>query len=233
MINDESVLAIIPARGGSRSVARKNLRVVGAKPLIAWTIEVAKQSRFIDRLVVSSEDPDILDAAKAYGCDAPFVRPAELARDDTPGIEPILHALSVLPSFDWVVMLQPTSPLRTLEDIDGCIEMCVSQKQNAAVSVTVAAEHPYWMFRMDAKGFLDPLLGDADIPFRRQELPEVLVLNGAVYVARSDWLKQKRTFLTTETLGYLMPRERSLDIDSEADLTAAAAFLEAWRPGSK
>ncbi len=225
MINDESVLAIMPARGGSRSVARKNLRIVGGKPLLAWTIEVAKQSRFIDRLVVSSEDPDILDAAKAYGCDAPFVRPADLARDDTPGIEPILHAISVLPSFDWVVMLQPTSPLRVASDVDTCIELCASHSANAAVSVTEATENPYWMFRVGPDGFLQPVIDNADIPFRRQELPEVLLLNGAVYVARCEWLKQSRSFLTAETLGYRMPLERSLDIDTEFDLAQADNLL--------
>jgi N-acylneuraminate cytidylyltransferase len=229
MINDESVLAIIPARGGSRSVVRKNLRVVGGKPLLDWAIEAAKESRLIDRLVLSSDDPEIVATAKEYGCDAPFVRPAELARDDTPGIEPIMHAMSMLPSFDWVVMLQPTSPLRTASDIDTCIELCASRRANALVSVTEATENPQWMFRCDPDGFLQPIIDNAEIPFRRQDLPEVLLLNGAVYVARCEWLKQSRSFLTAETLGYRMPLERSLDIDTEFDLTQADKLLTRCR----
>ena len=225
MINNETVLAIIPARGGSKAIPGKNLQMVAGKPLLVWTIEAAGQSRYIDRMVLSSDDEKIIETAEANGCDVPFVRPDALARDDTPGVEPILHAISMLPAFDWVVMLQPTSPLRTSADIDGCIEFCVNQGGNAAVSVTTASENPYWMFTLDPKRVLRPIMAVDEVPPRRQELPEVLILNGAVYVARSQWLEQSGSYLTKETLGYRMPVERSLDIDGERDLREADQVL--------
>jgi N-acylneuraminate cytidylyltransferase len=229
MINNETVLAIIPARGGSKAIPGKNLQPVAGKPLLAWTIEAASQSRYIDRTILSSNDLAIIETARANGCEAPFVRPDELARDDTPGVEPILHALSMLPPFDWVVMLQPTSPLRLASDIDGCIEFCVKQGGNAAVSVTTASENPYWMFTLDSHQLLEPVMPVDEVPPRRQDLPEVMVLNGAVYIARSQWLKQSRIFLTRETLGYRMPEERSLDIDVEQDLREADRALRLRR----
>lgn len=121
------ILAIIPARGGSKGVPRKNIRDLAGKPLIAWTIEEAKKSKYITRLILSSEDEEIIEAAKKYGCEVPFVRPIELAQDNTPGIEPVLHAIEKCPGYDYVLLLQPTSPLRTVEDIDGCIEFLLNK----------------------------------------------------------------------------------------------------------
>ena len=113
MINGKKVLAIVPARGGSKSLSGKNIKLLAGKPLIAWTIDEAKRSEYIDRLILSSDDEDIINVARsACDCDVPFVRPKELAQDDTPGIEPILHAINEIPGFDLVVKLQPTSPLR-------------------------------------------------------------------------------------------------------------------------
>jgi CMP-N,N'-diacetyllegionaminic acid synthase len=129
MIGERKVLGLIPARGGSKGVARKNIREVRGKPLIAWTIEEARRSIYLDRLVLSSEDTEIMEIARSFGCEVPFRRPEELAADDTPGIDPVLHALRELPGFDYVALLQPTSPLRTAEDIDGCIERCVAKRR--------------------------------------------------------------------------------------------------------
>lgn len=217
MIGGLKVLAVIPARGGSKGVPRKNLRLAGGKPLIAWTIEAARESRYIDRLVVSSDDLEIMETAQAWGCEAPFRRPAEIAQDETPGVEPVLHALQLLPGFGVVVLLQPTSPLRNADDIDGCIELCVTSKANACVSVSEAEQSPYWMYSLSSAGRMRPLI-EAPPVARRQDLPPAHVLNGAVYVAGCDWLRERRTFVTEETLGFLMPRERSLDIDTELDL---------------
>lgn len=218
MIKGKSVLAIIPARGGSKGVPRKNIRTVAGKPLIAWTIEEAKKSRYIDRLILSSEDPEIIRVAGEWGCDVPFVRPAELAQDDTPGIEPVLHALTLLPDYDYVVLLQPTSPLRTVEDIDGAVELCLSKAVKACVSVVEPTKSPYWMFKLDREGHMYPLIDTGELASRRQDLPKVFALNGAVYVAECEWLKEKRTFLAEGTLAYEMLAERSADVDSEADL---------------
>ncbi len=226
MFDGKSILAIIPARGGSKGVPRKNIREVGGKPLIAWTIEEAKKAKYIDRLILSSEDDEIIAVAKGWGCEVPFIRPAELARDDTPGIEPVLHAIEALPEmYDYAVLLQPTSPLRTAADIDGCVAHCIQRGAPACVSVTEPEHNPYWMFTIGEAGRLKPFAATEPLVPRRQDLPTVYVLNGAVYVARREWLKEKRSFIAEETLAYVMDQKRSLDIDSEHDLAVCACLI--------
>lgn len=217
MIENKTVLAIIPARGGSKGVPRKNIRDLAGKPLIAWTIEEAKKSKYIDRLILSSEDDEIISVAKQYGCEVPFKRPAYLAADDTPGIEPILHAVNNLPDYDFVLLLQPTSPLRVVEDIDGCIEYLFQNEAPACVSVTEPEKSPFWMYTINQKGLMKPLIQQESLVGRRQDLPLVYALNGAVYVAESDWLKENKSFLTEETIAFIMPKQRSFDIDTEMD----------------
>lgn len=218
MIDGKRVLAIIPARGGSKGVPRKNIREVAGKPLIAWTIEEAKKSKYIDRLILSSEDAEIIRVGQSWGCEAPFVRPEALAQDDTPGIDPVLHAMELLPEYDLVVLLQTTSPLRSVADIDGCIALCITKNAPASVSVTEAEQSPYWMFRVNGDGRMQPLIEGGPAYARRQDLPVAYVLNGAIYVAQRNWLAEHKTFVTQETLGYVMPQDRSLDIDTELDL---------------
>lgn len=224
MIGNKSVLAIIPARGGSKGVPRKNIREVAGKPLIAWTIEEAKKSGFIDRIVVSTDDQEIADIAVQWGGEVPFMRPVDLARDDTPGIAPVIHMLTTIqPEYDLTVLLQPTSPLRTVEDIDGAIALMVNRNAKACVSVVEPDKSPYWMYSLDSFGKLLPLL-DGDYA-RRQDIPVVYALNGAVYVAESKWLVMMQTFVTDETVAYIMSKERSIDIDTNIDLMLANELL--------
>lgn len=228
MIAGQSVLAVIPARGGSKGVPRKNIHPVAGRPLIAWTVAAARASRYVDRLVLSSDDDDIIAVARAAGCETPFKRPADLARDDSPGIAPVLHALGELPGYSFVVLLQPTSPLRLACDIDGCLEKAVDSGAPACVSVRAAVDHPYWTYRFVADGRLRAFAADPGGAIaRRQDLPPAFVLNGAVYVARADWLLEHRSFLTDVTVGFEMPQDRSLDIDTLADLEAAEHALRA------
>lgn len=225
MINGKSILAIIPARGDSKGVPRKNIRELAGKPLIAWTIEEAKKSKYIDRLIVSSEDQEIIQVAKSWGCEVPFVRPKELALDDTPGSQVIIHALHMLSKHDYVLVLQPTSPLRTVEDIDGCIQFCEERRAVSCVSVTEPDKSPYWMFVLDSVGRMRPLLVQDRLITRRQGLPTVYALNGAIYMAQWDWFLENETFIHEQTLAYIMPRERSLDIDTEFDFELATMRL--------
>jgi len=197
-------------------VPGKNIRLVGGKPLIAWTIEAAKSSKFLDHVVLTSDDPEILAAAQNYNCDAPFVRDSHLAGDTTPTIDVVLDALDRCPGYEWVVLLQPTSPLRTTQDIDQAVEHCIAYNAPSCVSVCSAQESPYWMFTLNQDKNLTPLLPNAAVT-RRQDLPSVYTLNGAIYVAMTEWLRQQRTFLTPDTVAYVMPVERSLDIDTESD----------------
>lgn len=217
MVSDLKVLALIPARGGSKGVPRKNIRPLCGKPLLLWSLEAARASRYLDRVVLSSEDPEIVETARQAGLEVPFLRPPELARDDTPGVEPVLHALDLLPGYDLVVLLQPTSPFRSGGDIDRCIERLVESGAPCAVSVTRPEKSPYWMYTMGPESRLAPLLPTPEGFSRRQDLPEVYALNGAVYVARTEWLRATRSFLTPETVGCVMTREHSVDIDSEED----------------
>lgn len=225
MIEGNRVLAVIPARGGSKGVPRKNLRMVGGRPLIAWTIAQALAAPSLDRVIVSSEDEEILAVARTWGAETPFVRPQALSADTTPGVDPVLHALEALPGHDYVVLLQPTSPLRSAADIEGCLEHLHACAAPCCVSVSMAAHSPYWMFWMAPSSRLHPVL-DGPAPLRRQDLPPAYALNGAVYAARTSWLQQHRSFLSTDTVGYLMPAERSLDIDTEEDFQQAQVRLE-------
>lgn len=226
MYKGKKILAIIPARGGSKGVPRKNIKILAGKPLIAWTIEEAKKSKFIDMCIVSTEDEEIKSVAEAWGGNVPFMRPAELAQDDTPGIEPVLHAIKMLPGYNFVVLLQATSPLRTVEDIDGAISYCLDRDCESCVSVTEAEHSPYWMYRMDEQSCLRPILKIAkEENYQRQKLPKVYQLNGAVYVASIAFLQREREFIGEETLGYVMPQERSYDIDTMMDFEVTELLL--------
>jgi len=226
VIDGASVVGVIPARGGSKVVPRKNVRDAGGRPLLAWTIDAARGSRYLDRTILSSDDAEIIAVARAHGCDAPFVRAGHLAGDDTSTLEVVLDALERCPGYPWVVVLQPTSPLRTARDIDAAIDRCVEARAPACVSVCLAHESPYWMYSLGDRGHLKPLLPDTGLT-RRQDLPPVYHLNGAVYVARTDWLARERTFVSAETVGYEMPIDRSLDVDTERDFLLLDALLRA------
>jgi CMP-N,N'-diacetyllegionaminic acid synthase len=225
LIGNERVLAVIPARGGSKGVPGKNIREAGGKPLIAWAIDAARGVERIDRAIVSSDDAAIIAAARKLGADVPFVREARLASDQAAAIDVVLDALARCPGHAWVVLLQPTSPLRTAADIDGAIDRCIEAKAPSCVSVCAVSESPYWMYRIGAGGQLQPLLGEAS-QARRQDLPAVYVLNGAIYVARADWLARGKSFVGADTVAYVMPAERSLDIDTEDDFHLLKTRLE-------
>lgn len=212
-------MAIIPARGGSKGVPRKNIRELCGKPLIAWTIEEAQKSKYIDRLILSSEDAEIITVAKEWGCEVPFVRPQELAQDETPGVAPVIHALETLPErYDYVVLLQPTSPLRLAKDIDECLELFRKKEDVICVSVTEPEESPYWMYKITEKNALKSLITDENKAVRRQDLPKVYVLNGAIYISKSSQLLKAKNFVFDGARAYIMPKERSIDIDDEWDL---------------
>lgn len=226
MILGGRVLGLIPARGGSKGIPHKNIVPLGDRPLIAWTIEAALGSMYIDNLVLSSDDDTIIEVAGRYGCDAPFKRDAALSGDAATTLDVVLDALDRLPGFEWIVLLQPTSPLRTTADIDGCIDAMVVAEAPAAVSVRPAEEHPYLVFQTDADGRLRHFAAPpAGASLRRQDLPLAWALNGAVYVAHADWLRRQRSFLSADTVAYAMPLERSDDIDTPDDLAKVRSII--------
>lgn len=211
-----TLLALIPARGGSKGIPRKNIRSFYGKPLLQWSIEAARASRCVDQVVVSTEDPEIADIAVACGAEVPFLRPAHLATDEASGIDVVLHALDELPLVNDVLLLQPTSPLRLSSDIEEIFSVRQQASSESAVSLTTCDKHPAWMYRLSEDGCLDSIL-QMDGTYRRQELPKAYVLNGALYLATRDFLIREQAFITSDTLGYVMPADRSVDIDSPMD----------------
>lgn len=217
-------LGLIPARGGSKGIPRKNIRPIAGKPLIAWTIEAALRSPALDAVVVSTDDPETAEAAISAGAEVPFMRPADLAQDHTPGIDPVLHALAELPEFDAVLLMQPTSPLRSTADIDDCLDLAWTRGASSVVSVSEPDTHPFWTYQLSGDQTLKRLI-DAPPVMRRQQLPSVYALNGAIYYARAEWLMTNRTFVAAETLAFVMPRARSVDIDTLLDWQIAEMLL--------
>lgn len=219
MIDGKKVLAIIPARGGSKGLPRKNLLEVGGKPLLAWTIIEGLKSRLIDRLILSSENHEIIETAGKWGCEAPFTRSQELATDEATTADVALHAIEKLEEmYDYVVLLQPTSPLRSYQDIDICIEECHKRDAVSCVTVSATDKSPFWMYFLSADNHMQAVIETTNRPTRRQELPTAYALNGAVYVVKREWFQETGKFITKDTIAHVMPKERSLDIDTELDL---------------
>lgn len=220
------VLALITARGGSKGLPRKNVLLAGGKPLVAWTVQAALKAESVNRVVLSSDDDEIMAAASAAGCEVPFRRPQALANDQASSMDVVIHALSELLGFDYVVLLQPTSPLRTSSDIDEAFKCMRDHDAPACVSVTEAEQSPYWMYHLSGNDRLHSLLEPQPNLSRRQDLPPVYVLNGAIYIAKIDWLLQTRSFLSPETVAYRMPKDRSLDIDDATDFQRFVEIID-------
>jgi CMP-N,N'-diacetyllegionaminic acid synthase len=227
VIDGKKVLAIIPARGGSKGVPAKNILQVGGRALIHWTLDAARDSRYIDRCILSSDDSAIIEVASAEGCDVPFRRESGLATDEATSSDVVVDALQRVPGYDLVVLLQPTSPLRIAADIDGALELLNSSGAPACVTLRPAEEHPYWTFRLETNHQLAAFAEiSGEPPQRRQDLPAAWCLNGAVYVARIEWFLHTRSFLARGTVGYPMPASRSLDIDTMADVESFKNMLK-------
>jgi CMP-N,N'-diacetyllegionaminic acid synthase len=227
-----NIVALVTARGGSKGIPGKNITPVGGKPLIVWSIEAARQAGGVQRTLVSTDDPRIAEVARAAGAEVPFLRPAELAQDNSSHLSVVLHALAWLAENDhsqpdYLLLLQPTSPLRTSDDIDQAIALAGQHDADAVVSVCLAHNHPFLVKRIDAQGTLEDFLTlDRRAYLRRQDLPAAYALNGALYLIRPAILREQRTFLPQRTYPYVMPTERSLDIDDPWDLHLVRLVME-------
>jgi len=220
-----TLLALIPARGGSKGIARKNIRPFYGKPLIQWSIEAALAAPSIDRVVVSTEDQEIAELALAGGAEVPFLRPAELASDEASGIAPVLHALAQLQEVSDLLLLQPTSPLRAVEDIEAIVKLRRQAGCASAVSLTPSPKHPAWMYSLTKTDKLKALLIN-ESAYCRQQLPPAYVLNGALYFASKQFLLSEQAFISVNTVGYVMPAERSVDIDTPLDWQWAEFLMQ-------
>jgi len=230
MAKAPEVLAIIPARGGSKGVPSKNTRLLCGKPLIAYTVEEALKSRHISRTIVSTDSADIARVARKCRAEVPFLRPAELAQDDTPMLPVVKHAVSFMEANGYhpeiVVLLQPTSPLREARHIDQAVDKLMETGADCVVSICPEKHPPQWLFTL-ADGVLKPLF-DEKIELRQQS-QGVYRLNGAVYVMKRDAVMQAEAILSGDTRAIVMPPEASVDIDTELDFKLAEALLQQKR----
>jgi CMP-N-acetylneuraminic acid synthetase len=228
------ILGLIPARGGSKGVPRKNIKLLCGRPLLAYTAEAALASRLISRVILSTEDEEIAQIGQRFGVEVPFLRPAELARDETPMLPVAQHAVRFLEErndhFDAVCLLQPTNPLRSAEDIDACIQLLESGQADAVVTtLAVPAEHnPHWVYFRDAQGLLCLSTGESTPIPRRQDLPTAVHREGSVYVTRRETLMEKNSFYGARLLGHEMRPERSVNIDTPNDWRRAEQLISQW-----
>ena len=236
MLRGDNVLVLIPARAGSKGLPRKNVLTVGGLPLIAWSILAAKESRYVDRVVVSTDGAEIANIARDYGADVPFLRPVHLATDTAPTEDVALHCLDQLEkegsTYDLLALLQPTSPLRTGEDVDAALELLGDRDAEAVVSVCKAEHGALLVNTLPADGDMSGFLRPEAMRTPRQALGRYYRINGAIYAARCARLRSGGWFFGPGSYAYVMPRERSVDVDEEYDLRVADFFLSARSAGS-
>ena len=232
MINGKSVIGIVPARAGSKGLPRKNIAPLCGKPLIAWSIEAGLRSQYIDLVIVSTDSNKIASIAAEYGASVPFIRPAELATDETPTIDVVIHALEYLNNqrkqrFDYTVLLEPTSPLRDEADIDRAIKQLVDNiGASSLVGISrTEAQNPAFLVGLSENNFLLGLDQSEIKPVRRQEIKDVYFLEGSIYVSDTKTLIARRTFCHQETLGCIFPKWKSLEVDDIEDLIMVEALM--------
>ena len=232
MYKEKNILGLIPARGNSKGLPRKNIKPLLGKPLIAWTIEQALASKYLDKVVVSTDDEKIAEISKKYGAEVPFIRPRELATDEAKGIDVILHAINWLKEndkqkqYDLIILLQPTSPLRTREDIDKAIEFLFLKEAKSIVSVCEVDQHPLWSNTLPEDGCMKNFIRQEIMNINRQKLPVFYRLNGAIYLAYCNYIKEQKSFFGKNTFAYIMPKSRSMDIDDEVDFKLAQILVK-------
>lgn len=217
----KKVLGIIPARKGSKGIPKKNIKPFAGKELILWSIEAAIGSNSIDKTLVSTDCKEIAALSNKNGADAPFIRPMELSSDKSKAIDVVLHAIENTEIFDYVILLQPTSPLRTSKHIDEAFNQMLGRNLKSCVSISIAKSNPYLMYNIGSNSTVSSVLPHQGQYSRRQDYPECYELNGAIYIAQVDWLKKNKSFISEDTFGYIMSQNQSYDIDTMDDFLLA------------
>ena len=225
MYTNKTFLAIIPARGGSKRLPRKNILDLCGKPLISWSIEAALKSKYISKVVVSSDDEEILNISSNFGADI-IKRPYELANDTATTFDAIKHTINNLEKYDYIVLLQPTSPLRNVKHIDEAIELLEEKQADAIVSVCEMDHSPLWSNTLPEDGNMRGFLRDEVLNKRSQDLEKYYRLNGAVYICKTDKLLENKSFFLKDNIfAYIMDRKSSIDIDEEIDFEIAKVLI--------
>jgi len=224
-------LSIILARGGSKGIKNKNIKKLGKLPLIAWTIKEALKSKKNLTVYLSTDSKKIASIGKKYGAKIPFIRPKKFAKDTSSSVDAIEHAINFLKkknlNFDYVLLLEPTSPLRTYQDIDRAINKITSKNYDSLVSVSkLEAFHPSFLYEQNKKGYLSPLRKTGKKYIRRQDLETIYFLEGSIYISKVATLMKKRTFCHDKTIPFIMPKWKSIEIDDKLDLVMAEAIIK-------
>lgn len=233
MIHGKSVLALIPARGGSKGLPRKNLMPLSGMPLVGWPIRAARNSSYIDRVLVSTEDREIADRALELGAEVPFLRPAELANDTASSASVIEHAVAFLEaqgdSYDYLVLLEPTSPLTEAADVDRALELLGDRRgiADAIVGVSrVEAAHPLFDVVLNDEGLIEPYAaGSFSSVLRRQDLPELYFMEGSLYISDLAVFLKRKSFYHDRTLPFMVPKWKSLEVDDLVDFVCIEAIM--------
>ncbi len=225
MFCNKRFLAIIPARGGSKRLPKKNILKLGDKPLISWTIDAAQRSKYTDKVVVSTDDREIISVAARQGAQT-IIRPPHLATDASCTIDVVEHALSKYEHYDYVVLLQPTSPLRTCDHIDQAIEFLMEKSANSVVSVCKTEHNPMWSNILPKDRNMDAFIREEIKNIRSQDLPQYFRLNGAIYICEKSHLLKERSFILSHScFAFEMDTKCSVDIDTELDFNFAEFLL--------
>jgi CMP-N,N'-diacetyllegionaminic acid synthase len=231
-MSEMRVLGLVPARGGSKGMPRKNIALLCGKPLLQYTAEAALASSRLSRVVLSTEDDEIAEVGRRCGLDVPFMRPMELAADDTPTLPVVQHVLRLLEAsgdrFDAVCILQPTTPLRLPEDIDGAIGLLEGTGADSVISfVDVGEKHPARMKSIDPDGrVIDPPFAEQFEGQRRQDLPQLYLREGSIYLTRTRVLMEQNSFKGDDCRAWIVPVERACNIDSPFDFFIAEQLLK-------
>jgi CMP-N,N'-diacetyllegionaminic acid synthase len=225
------MLAIIPARGGSKGLPGKNILQLQGKPLIGYSIEAALKSESVNRVIVSTDDTKIAETASRFGAEIPFLRPDELAQDDSSAIDVYIYTIDRLReqsgiAIDEFMVLQPTSPLRTHQDIDQAVEIFRNKQADSVISVTESAHPPVWAKKISPEGILTEYFPEYASNKNRQEIETAYMPNGAIFIFRYDLLKKFRHYYSDKTYPYIMPAQRSVDIDTQLDFDFAEFLLQ-------
>nr|WP_216602115.1 acylneuraminate cytidylyltransferase family protein [Vibrio pectenicida] len=220
-------MAIVPARGGSKRLPRKNILEIAGKPLISYTLEAALESKYIDQVLVSSDSNEILDKVSKYESIVAHKRPSHLATDVSSSIDCVINVLEQYPDVDYVAFLQPTSPLRTHSHIDEAIELLEKKNALSVISVCECEHSPLWCNTLDSSNLMETFIRKEAVGLRSQDLEPYYRLNGAIYItSKSCLIEQKSFFLDEHTYAYRMTREASVDIDNNVDFMFAKFLIE-------
>lgn len=229
MYNSKKFLAIIPARSGSKGLKDKNIKELNGKPMISYTIEAAKNSNIFDDIIVSTDSQKYANISLEYGASVPFLRPEYLSTDIATTNDVIEYIIEELKKngkeYDYFMILQPTSPLRTLEDMLGAVKLLFEKDANSVVSVCEAEHSPLYMNTLDESLSMSGFISK-DTKTRRQELPKYYRLNGAIYISKVDFFLRYKDFYREKSFAYIMDKKRSIDIDDEYDFFIAESLMK-------